>query len=127
MSEILNIYKTDDWTAVIVTDETAASGKHSLKITDAPGLTYPYDPHLNYRVNYSEGLVRNSFDLRGEKGAQIDFEWRDWSESQYQTGPRFGIRASQLWIEGAPPLALPLSQWVHFEITAGLGKQGTGQ
>ena len=113
--------------SIVVTDETAAGGKHSLKITDAPGLTHSYDPHLNYRVNYSEGLIRNSFDLRGEKGAQIEFEWRDWSESQYQTGPRFRIRDSQLWIEGKPPLALPLSQWAHFEITAGVGKQSTGQ
>ena len=34
--------------AIIVTNETAATGKQSLKILDAPGLEQVYNPHLVY-------------------------------------------------------------------------------
>ncbi|MBI5388069.1 MAG: right-handed parallel beta-helix repeat-containing protein [Verrucomicrobia bacterium] len=106
--------------SIVVTEETAAKGKHSLKITDAPGLTHVFNPHLAYRMNYSDGAVRNAFDLRCEKGVIIDFEWRDWSQSDYHTGPRFGIRDGKLRV-GPQALDLPSGEWVHFEITAGVG------
>jgi hypothetical protein len=56
----------------------------------------------------------------------VSFEWRDWSEAQYQTGPHFAIRDAQLRA-GGQTLSLPLGQWVHVEITAGLGKSSDGK
>ncbi|MDD4870431.1 MAG: right-handed parallel beta-helix repeat-containing protein [Kiritimatiellae bacterium] len=113
--------------SIVVTDETAADSKRSLKVTDAPGLRDTWKPHLCQRTKFTESLVRNTFDLRIEKDSNISYEWRDWSEPQYQTGPHVIIHDGKLCVGGKDVLTLPQSQWVHFEITAGLGKSGTGQ
>jgi hypothetical protein len=119
----LHVEKTGD--SIVVTEESAAGGKRSLKITDAPGLKQEFNPHCVFPVRFSEGLIKNSFDLRIEKASKVSFEWRDWSESKYVTGPAFTIRDGQLRVGAEPPLALPLDEWVHFEFTAGLGKATT--
>jgi len=111
--------------AIVVTDETAASGKQSLKVTDAPNLQRAFYPYLHYQVRHSEGTVRNSFDLRIEKATHLGFEWRD-SGSTYQTGARFEIRNGKLNIAGAPPFDLPLNEWIHFDLTGGLGNASAG-
>lgn len=112
--------------AIVVTEETAASGKRSLKLTDAPGLKDVWKPHLCVRMDYSEGPARNTFALRVEKLSNVTFEWRDWSESQYYTGPMFHLRGGKL-IVGGQTVDVPLDQWIHFEVTAGLGQSDTRQ
>jgi hypothetical protein len=113
--------------SILVTEETAASGKRCVKITDAPGLTQTYNPHLNYRASFSVGLIHNSFDLRIEKASVIEFAWRDWESAQYQTGPHFSIRGGQLHLPGQAPVALPLERWVRFDLVTGLRSQQAGQ
>jgi hypothetical protein len=113
--------------SIAVTEETAASGRRSLKITDAPGLTHAYNPHLAFRAGYAEGLIRNSFALRVTTNSTVDFEWRDWQTAQYQTGPRFSIRGSKVSIPGTGGMDIPIDTWVRFEITAGMGKKADGQ
>jgi hypothetical protein len=110
-----------------VTEETAAAGKRSLKVTDAPGLKNTYDPHLCFQVGYAKGTVSNGFDLRVEKASVIDFEWRDWSEAQYQAGVHFAIRDGQLKLDNGTTLDLPPDQWVRFDITGGVGENSTGK
>jgi len=110
-----------DSDSILVTDETAASGKQSLKITDQPGLKTSWRPHLNLNLNYREGQLRNEFDLRLEEGAHVGFEWRDYDEGQYHTGPSLSIVGGKLRV-ARRSLDLPLHQWIHFELTAGLGK-----
>ncbi len=112
--------------SIVVTDETAATGKHSLKITDAPGLKYVWQPHLFVKTDHLEGRVTNRFALRLEPDALVNFEWRDWSQSDYQTGPQFNAHEGKLNAGGKDLLELPLDQWVQFEVTAGLGKADTG-
>jgi hypothetical protein len=112
--------------SIVVTEEAAASGKRSLKITDAPGLAQTYNPHLAYRADYGEGEVHNSFDLRIEAASEIGFEWRDWSTSAYKTGAQFSIRAGQLRLPGTAVLELPFDQWVHFDLSGTLGSKRTG-
>ena len=113
--------------SIVVTEETAAGGKRSLKITDAPGLTHAFNPHLNYSVKYSRGVVVNGFDLRVEKSSAVDFEWRDWSESQYLTGPHFAVRDGRLRLDDGTTMDLPPGAWVRFEVTGGLGESATGK
>ena len=113
--------------AITVTDETAAGGKHSLKVTDAPGLKNAWNPHLAYQVRYAKGQVSNGFDLRVEKASAIDFEWRDWSEAQYQTGVHFSIRDGKLKLDDGATLDLPPDQWVRFEMSGGVGEASTGK
>ena len=106
--------------AIVVTDETAAGGKHSVKIVDAPGLQNVFDPHLTYEnLGHVSGRIRNSFDLRVAKDARLNFEWRDYGEPPYATGPQFGLNDLRLTF-GGRQLAMPADTWIHFEIVAGL-------
>jgi hypothetical protein len=109
--------------SILVTDATAAGGKKSLKITDAPGLAQSYNPHYVYRgMNYQDGRVVNTFDFRAEAGAKPRFEWRDWSTSPYLTGPQLAIQKGRLRVAGREvDLQLPQDTWVRFEIDASLG------
>jgi len=119
------VYTEEGGASISVTDETAAGGRHSLKIVDAPGLQHEYDPHFFYSPNHTEGVTRGSFDMRIEEGVIMYHEWRD-SSNPYKVGPGFWVRNGQLTVGGKPVLELPVGQWVHFEITAGLGSKATG-
>ncbi len=109
--------------AIIVSDETAAAGKRSLKIVDAPGLQNTWNPHYVYQLKHSSGTTSCSFDIRIGKDVRINHEWRDWRISPYGVGPSLSIDGTQLKVAGETLLELPVNQWVHFEIAAGLGKE----
>ena len=111
--------------SIAVTEETATGGKRSLKITDAPGLERAFNPHFYYRTNHTEGVTRCAFDMRVEAGADLFTEWRD-DASPYRVGPSLSIRGGKLIVAKQPLLDMPAGQWVHFEITAGLGAQSNG-
>ncbi len=108
--------------AIVVTDETAATGTHSLKILDAPGLEHAYNPHCVYAPNHASGTTRCAFDIRIGRGVQINHEWRDWRISPYGVGPSFSIDGTQLKVAGVTMLRLPVEQWIHVEIAAALGQ-----
>ena len=110
--------------SIVVTAETAAAGKQSLKITDAEGLDQTFNPHYVYRgMNYGEGRLHNSFDLRVQQGAWVQVEWRDYtSRSPYITGPRLTVRGGKLQLPGGITEGFPLGEWVHFEITADMSE-----
>ncbi len=112
--------------SILVTDETAAGGKRSLKITDAEGLSRSYNPHFVYRnMKYGEGAITNSFDIRVEQGSYVTFEWRDYeTRPPYITGPRFTLRGGQLQLPGDVTESFPIDRWVHMEIAAALSKTG---
>jgi len=113
--------------SIVVTDETAATGRHCVKITDAPGLKQIWQPHLFARMNCHEGRVRNTFALRLEPGANVNFEWRDWSKAEYQTGPQFRLNKGTLRIGAKELMDVPYHQWMLFEVSAGLGAADTGK
>lgn len=113
--------------AIVVTDEAAAGGKQSVKIADAPGLRQSFNPHLVYGgVHYDSGTVLNTFDLRVESGANVQVEWRDYSESDYRTGPALQIRAGQLELGGSRRLEIPAGKWIKFEFVSAVGEQSKG-
>ncbi|MBE0540045.1 MAG: right-handed parallel beta-helix repeat-containing protein, partial [Verrucomicrobia bacterium] len=108
--------------SILVTEETAAAGKRSVKITDAPDLPQTWLPLLVYSTEYAKGVVSNSFDLRVEKASVIAYEWRGGGG----TGPRFNIREARLRLIGGTTMELPENQWVRFEIASGVGPDSTG-
>jgi len=112
--------------SIAVTDETAASGERSLKIVDAPGLRNAFNPHFVYMPNHSEGITRCSFDMRIGEGVRINHEWRDWRGSPYSVGPSLWVYGTRLQVGGKTLAELPLEEWVHFEIAAGVGKDSEG-
>jgi len=108
-----------------VTTETAASGSHSLKIADAPGLQYAYNPHLFYAPNHTSGVSRCSFDLRVETGVTMYHEWRD-NATPYRVGPSFWIVRGKLRVGNVDVMEIPTGVWVHFDVTSAVGAGATG-
>lgn len=113
--------------SIRVTDEAAASGAHSLKFTDAPNLSAPYDPHLVFNVNHTGGVSTLDFALRAEPGAEITHEWRDWANGPYKTGPRFEVKGGQLLLAGKSMMPIPNSVWVRYRVQAATGKGAAGK
>ena len=102
-------------------DYTAAAGKRSLKILDAPGLQNIWNPHYVYQLKHTSGTSKCAFDMRIGKDVRVNHEWRDWRSSPYGVGPSFSIDGAQLKVAGRTLLKLPVDQWFHIEIAAGLG------
>ncbi len=112
--------------SLCVTDEVAAAGTHSLKFTDAPGMTHVFDPHLWYLPNLESGVATVAFDLRLGAGALAWVEWRD-AAYPYRAGPSIRNDAEGQLLAGGKPVAkLPRDAWIHLEMTCGLGKDATG-
>lgn len=110
---------------VRVTDEQAATGKQSLKFSDAPGLSASYNPHVYYTLGYRTGTATVGFAIRLDPGAVFYHEWRD-SQSPYQTGPSLWFNAGQLSVGGNALMELPVGQWIKIEIASKLGRAADG-
>ena len=119
------VYVEGKGDSIAVTEEAAAGGKRSLKFTDAPGLAATFNPHYFYNPHHYEGTTRLTFDLRLEPGAIFSTEWRD-KASPYLTGPSIWIEGGKLRAGKESVIDLPSGQWIHFEITAGLGAKANG-
>ncbi len=116
-----------DHAAIAVTDETAASGRHSLKVVDAPGLKNVWDPHFAYQPHFVKGVATVSFALRVEAGAKLYHEWRT-AGHPYLTGPSLHVEPDgRLLAGGKELLKLPVAEWVRLRITCPLGARSTGR
>jgi hypothetical protein len=111
--------------AILVTDEAAAKGKRSLKIVDAPGLQFQYNPHFFYIPGHGDGITRFRFKMRVEPGVAMYHQWRD-NGNPYRVGPTIWVRDGKLSVDDRVVLDMPAGQWVGFEIAAGLGSRSTG-
>ncbi len=112
--------------SVAVTEETAAGGRRSLKITDAAGQKAAYEPYVTYLLEQDEGALHAGFDLRWERGALLVYEWRD-DPYQYNLGPNLSTDAEgNLSANGKRLLQLPPGQWVRIDVDCALGKAATG-
>jgi len=112
--------------SIVVTEDTATTGKHSVKVTDAPNLRSNWMPMLVYPTHFKQGVLSNSFDLRLEKASMINCEWRDYSQGGHRTGPRLSIRDAKLSLEGGTTMELPENEWIRFEIVSGVGSDPAG-
>jgi len=111
--------------SIRVTDETAASGRLSLKFTDGPNPQKPHWPYLVYRPRVSGATTRLSFDLRVEKGSRVWHEWRT-GGSPYKIGPSIRIDDGVVLVAGRKLASLRLGKWVHMEIVAPIGRGDGG-
>jgi parallel beta-helix repeat protein len=109
--------------SIRVTDETAASGKHSVKFTDAPDIGPSWQPHMYYPVRFSRGAVKVSFDIRVEKGAKVVVQLRDWpAGANFSTGPTLMFVDGQLLANEQAVTDIPFATWTHVEIECPLGR-----
>ena len=111
--------------SIRVTDETAASGKYSLKFVDAPGLPKSYWPWLGYKPKVSGATARFSFDLRLGRGAAVLHEWRT-GGSPYQVGPSIAFVGGAVEVAKRTLLHLPFDRWIRIEILSPVREDSNG-
>lgn len=104
--------------SIEVTSERAASGKQSLKVTDAPGLSASFKPMFTYSPHHYAGTTTCSFDVYVEPGVIFQHEWRD-NASPYRAGPSLVIQDGKLRAAGEQ-IVVPENQWVRVHVQAGL-------
>lgn len=113
---------------VSITDEKAATGKHSLKFVDAAGLPQAHLPHIYFQPNLGDSVrARFSFDLYREPGSMLYVEWRDYLGAR-QVGPAIRIQGDGKLLLGQTPTEcrIPDGAWVHVEMVDGLGTLADG-
>ncbi|MBM3500453.1 MAG: hypothetical protein FJX74_17485 [Armatimonadetes bacterium] len=114
--------------SIRVSEEQAAEGRRSLKITDAPGLAQVWEPHLFYQPRFTEGVARASFDLYLEPDALMFTEWRDATPYPDNIGPSVTFDAQgaegavRVQVGGATVATIPVEAWVRVEIECALGE-----
>jgi hypothetical protein len=106
---------------IAITTETAATGKHSLKVQDRPDLKAGYNPHFYWDPHYTKGRAHLKFRLRLEPGAQVGCEWRD-SATPYRTGPSAIFVNRTLLTRGQKLCAVPENAWFLVEMAAPHGQ-----
>jgi hypothetical protein len=121
------IYAPDDRPELIcVTEETAASGRKSLKFTDAANLKYGFQPHLVFTTRpYTNGVVRFACDIlnSAEHPSECFVGLRDYTQKkfEYREGPSIVLRADgTLAAAGKPLTKLPLDKWIHLNVELNL-------
>ena len=113
--------------SIVVSDERAAAGKRSLKITDSKTLQPSWQPHFYYEPHITSGVVRQSFDAWLEPDADFFTEWRDTADYPQNVGPSVHFAGSGSVVAGGKTLAkIPSRQWIRVEIEARLGSGRRG-
>ena len=110
--------------SLTVSSDTAASGKCSLKFTDAPGQANDWTPHIYYKPSYSTGKLRLSWDMLNTKEAPASFyvEVRQWDVQPYVVGPTVSVAPDgTVTASGKKIGTIPLGVWVHVDIGFELG------
>jgi len=109
--------------SIRVSDEVAAGGRHSLKVSDSAGLKHVWEPHLFYQPHFTTGTVRQSFELLLTPGALLYTEWRDEGDYPQNVGPSVTFQGDGRVLVGDRIVArVPADQWVRVELQAALGK-----
>ncbi len=118
-----SMHAVPEQTELAVTDEQAASGSQSLKVTDGPGQP-SFCPHWAYEPTVRDGVVRIAFDLMlpSEGACAISLEARDWSQHAYRTAMRVAFAPDGTVTAGGRTVGkLPLGEWAHVACTLGVG------
>ena len=108
-----------------VSDEIAASGKHSLKFIDRASQKWSFNPHLVYSDVRDEGILDGEFDLRVDKTTNFLYQWRE--NETLLMGPTVRVREGALIVDEKDLMPIPMGEWVHFKVKCGLGSKATGK
>lgn len=109
--------------SIRVSDERAAGGKRSVKVTDAKDLQPSWQPHFFYEPHLREGTIRQSFDVWFDRNAQFFTEWRDAGDYPGNVGPGVSFHGNgDVGAAGRRLAQVPAETWLHVEIETALGK-----
>jgi len=123
--EVSLLFTTEHPETLAVSDETAASGRHSLKFIDGSSDQPYYEPELAYDLNFTEGIAVLRFDLRLEPGAVFRSDLRD-ERGINGVGPSVVFDHGTLRVGDRELTEVPEGQWFHVEIEAGLAGAANG-
>jgi parallel beta-helix repeat protein len=118
--------------SITVTDETAATGKHALRIVDAPGLKAEWLPRIYYPLDFTRGIVRIGLSIKLDPDAPPELyidprQYSDTPDREYLSGPMLTVKNDgTLTADGKPLAQLPLGTWVRIELRTPLGEATTG-
>jgi hypothetical protein len=117
---------------VLVSDEQAKTGRHSLKFTGAADVKNPWEPHLFYNPDHRSGKVHFAVDLMNSQQEPSDFymEFRDWAKDLL-VGPTFRVTRDGKFLVngrmgsgGAEIGQVPNGEWYNVSIDFDLGDPG---
>ena len=127
---------------IAVAAETAFSGKQSLKVQDAAGLAYAYNPHFTFGCAFTNAMVENRFAVRMTAGAEFFTEWRDYPDgggNEYKVGPclvfgggkvraRTRVANADGALRGGERLIAEIASdtWVQVSVSAVVGPRASG-
>ena len=98
-------------------------GSQSIKVTDTKAVQPSWQPHFYYEPHLTEGVVRQSFDLRLAPGAVVVLAWRDDAGWTQHAGPSVTFNAEgQVLVNGKELLKVATDGWIHVELEAAMGK-----
>ncbi|HPC15151.1 MAG TPA: right-handed parallel beta-helix repeat-containing protein [Candidatus Hydrogenedentes bacterium] len=121
------VYGAEGKASIRVTEETAAGGSKSLKVTDSDGPQEAWQPEFCYIPRLKQGRIVCSFDLRMEPGVSFQFDWRS-DQTFRHIGPRVMFNGNGEVSVGDDPKVLtqiPHSEWIHIEVDCALGKEAS--
>ncbi|MDD4871767.1 MAG: right-handed parallel beta-helix repeat-containing protein [Kiritimatiellae bacterium] len=127
---VCNYSPSDRPDLIKVTEETAVSGKKSLKFTKVKGLKYGWQPHLYYTFRgYQAGLVRFACDVMNSATTPAEFSisLRDYKvkRGEYRDGPVITFKPDGTVIAAGKDVAkIPNGKWVHINMLVNLGEPG---
>jgi len=124
--------------SITVSSDQGCSGNKSLKFQDAAGLKYRFNPHIDLKINYTNGTATTGFALKASRETTFFCEWRDYPEntSSYIIGPHIRVKGGAIYASGRDEKGrtktfkvcdLPSAGWANIVMTAGLGPQSTGR
>ncbi|CAN5874542.1 hypothetical protein BH23PLA1_BH23PLA1_29620 [soil metagenome] len=114
---ILTASGTTETATISVTDEQAASGRHSLKVVDDSTPNQSWNPHLYIKPVVPYKMTSATFSLLRGAGAELTIECRQYGDGSYEAGPSIKVhRDGRLFASGKEVAKLPVGDWARFEI-----------
>jgi hypothetical protein len=113
--------------SIRVTSEMAFSGRHSVKVTDAPGLEFDWEPHFFYQPHLKDCVVVERFHLLLQPESRLFTEWRDETIYPDCVGPNLTFSGTgEVGASGRTLGQVPVGVWLTVEVRCQVGKDATG-
>ena len=115
--------------AIRIEKKGAAQGNACLRLEKTPNMPLSWQPHLFYDCTFTGGVARVRFSIKGEAGANVLFECRDYrpaNGAQYATGPTVRLAGGAVTAAGKKLLDLPAGTWCAVEVALNLSGPEAG-
>ncbi|MBL7077565.1 MAG: PQQ-binding-like beta-propeller repeat protein [Kiritimatiellae bacterium] len=118
---------------IVVTDQVAVSGKHSLELRDAAGLSHSWQPIIEKRLSDEEeresGTMALSFDVMvsREVPGNLTVMLRDMTQHPWQSPATIAVTSDGHIQVNGKKVKAPIGDWHHVSVAFELGGEGSGK